>query len=146
MRSSLLACTAALALACGSGSRDAPSPAPPRTACEGIFCGASPPQITLRVVDGVTSAPIEGVTISNVVPPPSTAEFFSTDAFCGLGGLATICVVHGPGAGTYELDLGAPGYRTVHLEIQVPAVDVPPGACCGLSYAPQTIDVTLTRA
>jgi hypothetical protein len=143
--------TAALALGCGASSSGRPPPFPPANlACAGVFCGASPPEITLHVVDAVTSSAIQGVAITNVVrPPPTTGEAFPTDAFCSEGiapPAYTSCDVYGPGPGTYELDLGAPGYQTRHLVIDVPASDTPPDACCGLSYVPRTIDVTLTRA
>jgi hypothetical protein len=60
---------------------------------------------------------------------------------CSKDAGITVCNPSRSGAGRYELDLQAPGYRPVHLVEQVNAVERT--GCCGCGYEPRTVDVQL---
>ncbi|HEX9053086.1 MAG TPA: hypothetical protein VF841_21340 [Anaeromyxobacter sp.] len=144
MRISVFA--AALAIACsGSGSPSGTTAlaAPP---CAGIACGVPEPPVTLHVVDAITSAGVEGVVLTNVTAPPSPPGSGGLVYGCNYDAHVTICTVDAIASGTYELDVTAPGYATVHLKVEVPPWVHVPGACCEPDWVSQTVGVRLTPA
>jgi hypothetical protein len=125
---------AAAVLACGGGEGVHP--------CN-VLCVALRPPLTLRVTDATSSAPVDGVTLTNLAlptPPPGQTAF----ATCSAGPGATICVVDAGTAGVYELDVTAPAHAATHVRVNVPAHAHVDGACCETPWEPQTVEVRLT--
>lgn len=105
-------------------------------------CGAQPPPITLTVTSGATGGAVEGVGIQNLTGPPPVSPYPEPSASCAAGVLFSSCTVSG-GIGAYAFDVTAPGFRTVHLEVLVPAWTYVPGVCCQPDYEWQERAVVL---
>jgi hypothetical protein len=96
--------------------------------CSTVRCGPCAPALTLRV----SGAP--GQAVPEVV-------MGSGQGACSKDGGLTVCNPAQGGAGLYELDLQAPGYRPVHLVERVNAVERT--GCCSCGYEPRTVNVQL---
>ena len=89
------------------------------------------PAVTLTVRDGVDGGPIADP-VANGIP-------------CGSAG---VCIPTLPdagtiGVGTSTIDVTAPGYGHVQLDVTVPSA-TPDPCSCGTGYVPQTRGVELT--
>lgn len=93
---------------------------------------ALPVAIEVTVVDSATGAPVAGVSLA-------LAGAVSGQAPCATG-TKTVCEVRG-GAGSYELALSAPGYRTATQQVVVQGTT----ASCGCGSV-KTERVTLALA
>ena len=80
-----------------------------------------PVAVEVTVTDAASGAAVAGAFVS-------TAGMVGEPAPCRSSGAETLCDVRG-GAGTYEIDVGAPGYRTVHRQVVVAGER----AACGCS-------------
>ena len=124
-RRSVAACLATLwASACGRDGAD----------CLALPC-AVPFAVQVTVTAAGSGAPVPGAFVAVAGP-------VSGQGACAQAAVGTQCAVAG-GAGTYELDVGAPGYRTVHRQVVV-AGTAPPCGCP--SAETQHVDVALLPA
>jgi len=121
-----LTTVAVLALAACAGTNDVVS---------SDDCVQPPCALPLAVTVGVTSS-VSGAAVANAFV--SATKPFAGTFPCGVGPDGT-CPVLGT-AGTYELDVGAPGYQTVHRTVTV-AGTTPPCGCVQLQT--QHLDVAL---
>jgi hypothetical protein len=94
------------------------------SACGGTECLSVPcPQphaLEITVTAGATGAPIPAASIA--VSGAATGGGPCQNAKCDVMGVA----------GTYEVDISAPGYQTVHRQVVVPGTV---GAACGCPTA-----------
>jgi hypothetical protein len=101
------------------------------TACVIPPC-ALPLALTVTITRAFSGGPVSGAFVN--VSGPFTALVPCTQ------GPGTTCDVLGTG-GTYELDIGAPGFQTLHRSVTVPATSRP----CGCQQVEtQHLDVTLS--
>ncbi|QRN93754.1 hypothetical protein JRI60_31875 [Archangium violaceum] len=96
--------------------------------CSRVLCGPCAPALTLRV----SGAP--GRPAPDVVMGGGQGECAKNTSFA-------VCSSAQNGAGRYEVELQAPGYRPVHVVEQVNAVERT--GCCSCGYEPRTVDVQL---
>jgi hypothetical protein len=80
--------------------------------CGGSECVTPPCALPVAVSVTVTSV-VSGLPITNAFVKPANGSSIA----CNQGSGNT-CLVTG-GSGTYELDVGAPGYQTVHRTVVV---------------------------
>ncbi|MFI5311762.1 MAG: hypothetical protein ACHQQ3_11040 [Gemmatimonadales bacterium] len=121
MKQRTFVAVAVLASACGRDS--------------GAACLALPCPLPLAVYVTVTSSASSGPVTGAFVLERSPG--ISTPIPCN-----TTCIVPGT-AGTYQLDIGAPGFTTVHLAVQVRGTSKP----CGCdTVEPEHVDVALVPA
>lgn len=123
-RSAVLRCVVLTlgVIACGSAAGDCISPP----------C-ALPLAVTVSVTTASTGAPLTGA----FVDAPGYAAGVQCNQAPG-----TTCSIMGE-AGTYQLDVGAPGFQTIHRTVVVTGTS----AACGCpSTQTQHIDVALLRA
>lgn len=118
------------AAACGSGGLD----------CRGILCGAAPPALVIDVADARGGLLSAQVTISNLVVPQTVHDATSS---CSPPGGRVTCTIYAHEAGHYELDIGAAGYSTQHLAVDV-AEAVTGKGCCEIPYVPAHRDIFLS--
>jgi hypothetical protein len=111
---------ALLATACGSGECLTP-PCPANLA------------VALTITDSASGAPIPA---SSVTVSGAQAMQVACGAGCGIGGYA----------GTYELDVAAPGYRPVHRQVVVTGATSAPRCGCGAGVETQRVTIALPRA
>lgn len=90
-----------------------------------------PTAVQLTVRDSVSASPLSGASLTFSGP-------FTGGGPCD----GATCVVFG-GAGTYELDVSVPGYRSVHRQVVV-ASSTPVGCGCATVVTQQVV-VVLTR-
>ena len=102
----------------------------PGPGCGGVACGALPPGITFRVLDGVDGGTVPGARI-NGFPCASVCPGQLPD-----GGLIER-------AETFDFIADAPGYRGVQFEVVVPAATPVAGQCCAIPFVAQQVDVPL---
>jgi hypothetical protein len=95
---------------------------------------ALPFAVQLTVTDSASLGPVPGATVA-------IAGAESGQAPCNVAPGAT-CMIPGP-AGTYELDISAPGYRSVHRQVVVTGTS--PACGCG-TVDTQRLTVALVRA
>ena len=107
--------------------------------CRGVLCGVSAPAVTIKTTDARGGAVSAEVKITNLAVPPGVTNAI---AYCAIGSGSTTCVINAFAAGHYELDIGAAGYTTEHLRIDVSRPMGPP-TCCGASFVPVQRDVSL---
>jgi hypothetical protein len=103
--------------------------------CAGVSCDVCGPALFLRVTDTTTGMAVPGLTatLAGTSYPCSTTDQYSD---CSYFGSALR-------AGTYEIDLAAPGYQPRHLtEVVQPSE---PGGCCNCGYVMHSDQVTLQR-
>jgi hypothetical protein len=102
--------------------------------CAGVNCGPCPPAIQLNVRDAATGGGVAAeVTVSGA--NLACAESFPT----------LVCSSHhSVGAGSYALEVMAPGYTTERLTVTVPR-DQATG-CCRCGYVGQVVEVRLTAS
>ena len=74
---------------------------------------------------------------------PATLSISAPNSQCSRDGDAWLCSLDG-GPGTYEFDLAAPGFKTLHVTETVAATGQKQDTCgCGCSYTPKNVEVTL---
>jgi hypothetical protein len=96
--------------------------------------------IRLTVTSAATSAPLSGGVFVNVLPGPGNQGV--APAGCLQGATAT-CSVLGEG-GSYQLEIGAPGFQTVRRTVNVPERVAPKCGCSGADT--QQVDIALVPA
>ena len=105
------------------------------TACSERQCGTLPcpfqPAVRLNVLDTADGGPVANP-VANGIPCGSAGFCIPRQADAG-----TI------GAGASTIDVTAPGYDHVQLEVTVPSATQDP-CSCQPDYVPQTRDVVLT--
>ena len=116
--------TAVLVLAASACGSDA-------TVCLALPCPI-PIAVRLTVQDGATRSPITNASLKYTGP-------FAGDGQCG----SEVCVVSG-GAGTYEIDVSAPGYVSAHRRVVVAGAEARGCGCA--SAETQQVTVALTPA
>lgn len=116
--------------------------------CGPVPCPPPPAPVQLTVVDG-SGAAVSAAELSSVTGPPglgSATPSCTTGPDPIAGAPRTLCVVIGTAAGTYEADVGAPGFQTVHVRVDVPSRAMLAGECCPVGYVPQRLSVMLAPA
>ena len=106
-----------VAMACGSDAT-----------CLALPCPFSAAAI-VSVKSSTSSASVAGAFVNETAPAMSSQNLCNGDS----------CLVPG-GAGTYELDVGAPGFTTVHLTLNVTGTTA---KCSCNTVNTQTLSVTL---
>ncbi|HEX8438535.1 hypothetical protein [Archangium sp.] len=96
--------------------------------CAAVLCGPCAPALSLRV-SGASGKPVPEVVLG------------AGQGSCSADGNVVSCNPSQNGPGRYELDIQAPGYRSVHLVEQVAAVERT--GCCGCGYEPRVVNVQL---
>lgn len=116
--------------------------------CGPVPCPAPPPAVELTVSD--RGLPVSEAALANVSGPPpgpgSVTPSCATQPEPASGAQRTVCWIVGTVAGTYEADVVAPGFQTVHVRVDVPSRSVLPNECCPVTYVPQHVQVALSPA
>jgi hypothetical protein len=81
------------------------------------------------------------VTITNLVVPPTVHDAAASCSPPGAGPVA--CTINAYEPGQYELDVGAAGYSTQHVAVDV-AEAVTGRGCCEMPYVPARLDILLS--
>ncbi len=103
-----------------------------RSGCGMYYPCPLPTAITITVTSTAGAGPVPGAFVQ--------ASGTSGSYPCTSSATATTCTVLGS-AGTYELDIGAPSYTTVHRLADVHAI---PAACGCATLETVHLDVALT--
>ncbi|HLL54783.1 MAG TPA: hypothetical protein VK447_14615 [Myxococcaceae bacterium] len=102
--------------------------------CASVACGPCPPALQLNVRDAASGGGI-----------PAAVSVSGADIACAESFPTMVCSSHhSVGAGTYALEVMAPGYTTQRLTVTVPR-DQPTG-CCRCGYVGQVVEVRLTAS
>ncbi len=96
--------------------------------CAAVLCGPCPPALSLRV-SGASGQPVPEVVLG------------AGQGSCSPDGNVASCYLSQNGPGRYELDIQAPGYRSVHLVEEVAAVERT--GCCSCGYEGRVVNVQL---
>ncbi len=96
--------------------------------CAAVLCSPCPPVLSLRV-SGAPGQPVPEVALG------------AGQGSCSRDGSVASCNPAQNRPGRYELDVQAPGYRSVHLVEDVAAVERT--GCCGCGYEPRVVNVRL---
>jgi hypothetical protein len=96
--------------------------------CAAVLCGSCPPALALRV-SGAPGQPVPEVVLG------------AGQGSCSRDVNVAICNLSRNGPGRYELDVQAPGYRSVHLVEEVAAVERT--GCCHCGYEGRVVNVQL---
>lgn len=115
------------AVGCIAGAMLLVACADPMIPCEG-FCPRFMP-ISVTVLDAVDGGPVDGGLVNGSPCPGPSCEVRWPD-----GGVLS-------GAGTYPVEVTAPGFQPVDLVVTVPSANA--DGCCKLSFTPQHRDVPL---
>jgi hypothetical protein len=115
--------------------------------CAEVICPTVPavPSLTIHVTDERGLPLTAQVTISNLSDRSGPITVATSCAPASDGSVTCLVFLHD--AGHYELDVGAAGYATRHVAVDMPARKVDPDVCCpsppNLAAALQ-VDVALT--
>jgi hypothetical protein len=130
VRAALLAVV--LLAACGPGDAGMPGVAsggtPPAAPAGGMPAsdpGACPSAVTLRVSDGMNGGPVPGLLVRGLAMS------------CMDQPSATVCTASPP-SGSYQLEIGAPGYQDAHVAFAVQSTASGQGSGCS-----QTVDMAV---
>jgi hypothetical protein len=96
--------------------------------CAVVLCVPCPPALSLRV-SGAPGQPVPEVSLG------------AGQGSCSQDGSVANCTPSQDRPGRYELDVQAPGYRSVHLVEEVAAAERT--GCCGCGYEPRVVNVQL---
>jgi hypothetical protein len=102
--------------------------------------------LTIHVTDGRGLPLTAQVTISNL--SDSSGRIMVATSCAPASDGSVTCLVFLDVAGHYELDVGAAGYATQHVAVDMPARKVDPDVCCPSPpnlAAPLQVDVALTK-
>jgi hypothetical protein len=111
--------------------------------CGPVPCPLPAPPVRLEVFPAPGASPVNGVSLASVAGPPGV-EVVVPPCTPGPTPPAMLCSIGGTGAGTYEADVEAPGFETVHVRAEVPARSPLPGECCQVTYVSQYLPVSLS--
>ena len=102
--------------------------------CAGITCGAVDPPIELRVRGSaaatITASRQDGAALEAACQPNGSESLCTVDASSGASQV-----------GVYLVQLEAPGFQPVELDVVVEAT--PPGGCCNPGYVSEYLTIDL---
>lgn len=108
-------------------------------ACAPAPCPLPVPPVRVWVMAWFDGQPVPGAQWSGVVGPVGGGDVL---AECALafdperGETRTLCTLRGGGPGSYQGDIGAPGYQPQHVSFEILARSPLPGECCPVGYVP----------